>query len=604
MAEYLLLEKIQSPDDVKRLPAESLPILADEIRSFLVESVSETGGHLASNLGVVELSVALARVFSTPHDHIVWDVGHQSYVYKLLTGRRDRFDTLRQSGGLCGFTKRTESEHDCFGAGHSSTSISAALGFAEADRLAGSDAYSVAVMGDGAFTGGMIHEALNNCRGELRLIIIVNENEMSISRNIGRFAESLSKLRLRRGYFRSKKTAARILEGIPLLGRAMLGGLKRVKRLFKNQLYGSNYFEKMGLYYLGPADGNDMEAVEQILRLAKQQTGNVVVHLKTKKGKGYAPAERDPDRYHALAAHGDMTKCGFSRTFGDELCHMASEDGDICDITAAIKDNASLATIAIELNSPQDADRAFRYIGLSFEDADFYNSKLRRVQIASSFPMIEKAYADSKARQEEYRKRSLFLISSIAVLLAVFCVLVVRLFVRDRATAVDIKKKNEQLLQYTSSIEEAEDNLRKTNLDLIEANAAKEEYLGLFLSMCSGYLDKLKKTISREQYEAELRTFYKTFDTSFLQLYPNFVEDFNALLRKESRIVLKEGELLNTELRIFALIKLGITQSSHIASLLRYSVNTIYNYRAQVKNSVLENREDFEEAVRKIGSKS
>ncbi len=276
----------------------------------------------------------------------------------------------------------------------------------------------------------------------------------------------------------------------------------------------------------------------------------------------------------------------------------------ICDIKAAIKDNASLATIAIELNSPQDADRAFRYIGLSFEDADFYNSKLRRVQIASSFPMIEKAYADSKARQEEYRKRSLFLISSIAVLLAVFCVLVVRLFVRDRATAVDIKKKNEQLLQYTSSIEEAEDNLRKTNLDLIEANAAKEEYLGLFLSMCSGYLDKLKKTISREQYEAELRTFYKTFDTSFLQLYPNFVEDFNALLRKESRIVLKEGELLNTELRIFALIKLGITQSSHIASLLRYSVNTIYNYRAQVKNSVLENREDFEEAVRKIGSKS
>ncbi len=275
----------------------------------------------------------------------------------------------------------------------------------------------------------------------------------------------------------------------------------------------------------------------------------------------------------------------------------------ICDIKTAIKDNASLSTIAMELVDPQDADRAFRYIGFSFDDAGFYNSKLRRVQIATSFPMIEKAYTDRKAEQENERKRYLFLISSIAVLLAFFCMLAIRMYFKDRASSIDIKRKNEQLLQYTKSIEAAEDSLRKTNLDLLEANAAKEEYLGLFLSMCSGYLDKLKKIWPRDQYEAELKNFYKTFDTSFLQLYPTFVEEFNSYLKEESRITIKDGELLNTELRIFALIKLGITQSSHIASLLRYSVNTIYNYRAQVKNAVIENRENFEAVVRKIGSK-
>ncbi len=275
----------------------------------------------------------------------------------------------------------------------------------------------------------------------------------------------------------------------------------------------------------------------------------------------------------------------------------------ICDIRAAIKDNASLSTIAMELVDPQDADRAFRYIGFSFDDAGFYNSKLRRVQIATSFPMIEKAYTTSREEQEEAKRQYLFMISAIAVLLAVFCVLAVRMYLRDRDSSVDIKRKNEQLMLYTKSIEEAEETLRRTNWDLLEANAAKEEYLGLFLSMCSGYLDKLKKNLTRDQFDAELKNFYKTFDTSFLQLYPTFVEDFNALLKEDGRITVKEGELLNTELRIFALIKLGITQSSHIASLLRYSVNTIYNYRAQVKNSALSDRENFEEIVKKIGSK-
>lgn len=275
----------------------------------------------------------------------------------------------------------------------------------------------------------------------------------------------------------------------------------------------------------------------------------------------------------------------------------------ICDIKGAIKDNASLTTLATKLTNPQDTDRAFRYIRSSLEDAAFYNAKLRKVQIATSFPVIEKAYDDSQTRQAQTRRSYLIFAITVALVLAFLCVLVIRLYIRGRASEREIRKKNEQLMQYTESIEYAEDALRKINVELIEANAAKEEYLGLFLSMCSDYLSKLKKTISREQYESELRNFYKTFDTSFLQLYPTFVEDLNALLKEEGRIVLKEGEMLNTELRIFALIRLGITQSSHIASLLRYSVNTIYNYRAQVKNSVLSERENFEDMVRKIGSK-
>ena len=218
-------------------------------------------------------------------------------------------------------------------------------------------------------------------------------------------------------------------------------------------------------------------------------------------------------------------------------------------------------------------------------------------------PWIMTEYISGKEAQNMERNRYLMLTTIISILLLLICVYTVSLYVKGRKVARVIERKNGQLAEYTQSIIEVEDSLRKTNLDLVEANAAKEEYLGLFLSMCSGYLDKLKKNISRDLYDAELKNFYKTFDTSFLQLYPTFVEEFNALLKEEGRIVLKDGELLNTELRIFALIKLGITQSSHIASLLRYSVNTIYNYRAHVKNAVLEDRENFEETVKKIGSR-
>lgn len=274
----------------------------------------------------------------------------------------------------------------------------------------------------------------------------------------------------------------------------------------------------------------------------------------------------------------------------------------ICDIGGAIKDNAALCSVAIKLTDPHDTDRAFRYIRISLDDAIFYNAKLRKVQIASTFPWIEKAYRDSRDLQMKDRSRYLMVTVLVAFLLLVILTYTVRLYRKRQRSAKEIEAKNIQLDAYTKSIMAVEEDLRRTNLDLVEANAAKEEYLGLFLSMCSGYLDKLRKTLPREQYEAELKNFYKTFDTSFLSLYPTFVEDLNALLTEEGRIVVKEGGLLNTELRIFALIKLGITQSSHIASLLRYSVNTIYNYRAQVKNAALSDRENFEENVRKIGS--
>ena len=274
----------------------------------------------------------------------------------------------------------------------------------------------------------------------------------------------------------------------------------------------------------------------------------------------------------------------------------------VCDIRGAIKDNAALCSVAIKLTDPHDTDRAFRYIRISLDDAIFYNAKLRKVQIASTFPWIEKAYRDSRDLQIKDRSRYLMLTVLVALLLLVILTYTVHLYRKRQRTVMEIEAKNVQLDSFTKSIMAVEEDLRRTNLDLMEANAAKEEYLGLFLSMCSGYLDKLRRTLPREQYDAELKNFYKTFDTSFLSLYPTFVEDLNALLTEEGRIVVKEGDLLNTELRIFALIKLGITQSSHIASLLRYSVNTIYNYRAQVKNAALSDRENFEENVRKNGS--
>ena len=342
-----ILRGIHSPEDLKALDEGQLPALCREIRSELVRVVTQNGGHLASNLGAVELSVALHRVFDCPKDHIIFDVGHQSYVHKMLTGRYDRFDTLRTGGGLSGFTRRSESEYDCFGTGHSSTSLSAALGFAQADRMAGSDAWTIAVVGDGAFTGGMIHEALNNVGHGLRLIIILNENEMSISKNIGRFATHLSKVRRTEGYFKTKRRTRVFIQHIPLIGGGLFRVIRNVKKGIKNALYGSNYFEDMGLYYLGPADGNDLDAVTDLLTVAKQSGDSVVIHLKTRKGKGYPPAEADPGRYHGMspAPRDGQTKPSgenFSHHLGQTLIAEAAGNSRICAITAAMSDGTGL----------------------------------------------------------------------------------------------------------------------------------------------------------------------------------------------------------------------------------------------------------------------
>ena len=342
--QYPILEQINSPEDLKKLSAEEIPALSDEIRAFLVEQVTEHGGHLASNLGAVELTLAIHRVFSTPTDHLIFDVGHQSYIHKLITGRRERFDSLRQGGGISGFPKRSESDHDCFGTGHSSTSLSAALGFAEADRIAGSNAYTVCVLGDGAYTGGMIHEALNNCRKDLKLIIVINENEMSISKNIGRFAKNLSNLRSGERYFKTKRATASFLHHIPLIGKPLFCFLLRLKVAMKAALYGSNYFENLGLAYMGPVDGNDEAAVERLLRAAKSADQSCVIHLKTKKGKGYAPAEEHPDRFHGMSP---CKKCvpegtSFSDEMGLLLTQKAEELPNLCAITAAMAEGTGL----------------------------------------------------------------------------------------------------------------------------------------------------------------------------------------------------------------------------------------------------------------------
>ena len=341
-----MLCNIRSPKDIKSLSDREVLSLCDEIRDKLISNVSENGGHLASNLGVVELSVAIHRVFDSPIDHIIYDVGHQSYVHKMLTGRADRFDSLRKAGGLSGFPKRAESVHDAFGTGHSSTSLSAGLGFAESDRLNGSDAYTVVVLGDGSYTGGMIHEALNNCKSSLRLILIINENEMSISKNTGLFAKNLSRLRTSPGYYKTKGALERFLERLPLIGKPIKRFLRFIKKKFKQLFYGSNYFEQLGFSYFGPANGNDVELVEDYLRAAKARRKCCVIHLKTVKGKGYEPAEKKPDSYHGVSPRSQKPGGGatFSSTFGNKLTGIASENERVCAITAAMMQGTGLTS--------------------------------------------------------------------------------------------------------------------------------------------------------------------------------------------------------------------------------------------------------------------
>jgi 1-deoxy-D-xylulose-5-phosphate synthase len=332
---YRLLNKINSPADLKAIDEKEINELCREIRAFLIEKVEASGGHLASNLGITELTVAMHRVFDSPRDHFIFDVGHQSYVHKILTGRKDEFENLRRPGGLSGFTSMRESEHDAFGAGHSSTSVSAALGYSESDRLQSKDCFSVAVLGDGAYTGGMVHEALNNVNPDSKLIIILNENGMSISVNKGSFASYLSGVRISKGYVRSKRGLNAFLDKIPFLGKGVKWTLTAIKSGFKSMFLSQNYFEDLGLHYIGNVDGNDYEKVEKALKMAKSFNKCVVVHVKTQKGKGYAPAESAPDNYHSIA-NNPVENQSFHSLFSKKLISLAKDDEKIIGVTAAM----------------------------------------------------------------------------------------------------------------------------------------------------------------------------------------------------------------------------------------------------------------------------
>lgn len=353
MEGYPYLSKINGPRDIKELSPKQLSALACEIRRFLMEKVTKNGGHLASNLGVVELTLALHRTFDSPRDRFIFDVGHQAYVHKMLTGRAPAFDTLRTPGGLSGFPVREESEHDPFGTGHSSTSLSAALGFSEADALMGSDAYTVAVVGDGALTGGMLHEALNNCKQSLRTLIILNDNGMSISRNIGRFSRYLSRIRATKRYRVTKHCTKKLLSYIPLLGKPIGQALSRIKGWFKRRLT-HNYFEDLGILYLGPVDGHNLGALERTLAEAKQREGTVLVHVRTKKGKGCYDAERNPTAYHGVAAgrfacevlKKNELRSSFHEEAVRELISLAETDKSICAVTAAMGEGTGLSAFA------------------------------------------------------------------------------------------------------------------------------------------------------------------------------------------------------------------------------------------------------------------
>lgn len=347
---YNNLDKIKSPSDVKKLNKAELYDLAGELREFLIESVSETGGHLASNLGVVELTLAIFRAFDMPQDKVVWDVGHQTYVHKILTGRRDEFKTLRKLGGLSGFPKTSESEYDAFNTGHSSTSISAALGMMKAKRLRGEEGYVTCVIGDGALTGGMAYEALDAAGAEKdNFIVILNDNEMSISKNVGSLSKYLTRLRSKPTYFRFKAELERHFVKIPKVGSATVKFLKGFKDAFRHLLTPKNMFENLGFTYLGPIDGHNIKMMTHVLKSAKMVKGPVLVHVVTKKGKGHEPAENMPTEYHGVSAkkktQSRKVPSGFksySHAFGDALVRLGEKNDKICAVTAAMLDGTGL----------------------------------------------------------------------------------------------------------------------------------------------------------------------------------------------------------------------------------------------------------------------
>lgn len=344
-----------TPSDLKGKSSDELNSICSDIRSFLVNSVSKTGGHLASNLGVTELTAAIYSSFDPPRDKIIWDVGHQSYIHKLISGRADKFSSLRKFGGISGFPKTTESEYDSFNTGHSSTSISAALGIARARDLSGDDYNVIAIFGDGALTGGMMFEALNDAgHSKNKLIAILNDNAMSISKNVGALPSHLKDLRSRPGYYRSKKAIEKFLNKIPVIGRPMARFIKQIKRIIRFYILPTTIFDDLGFEYLGPIDGHNIAKLQSVFERAKLINSPVLIHIKTKKGRGYAPAEHNPEKFHSVSefdvSSGETLSkeksMDYSAVFGEKLAETAEKNERIAAVTAAMPTGTGLSVFA------------------------------------------------------------------------------------------------------------------------------------------------------------------------------------------------------------------------------------------------------------------
>lgn len=349
-----ILQQINSPEDLRRLSLQEKKKLAEEIRNLIIDVTSKNGGHLASNLGIVELTIALHSVFNTPIDKIVWDVGHQCYVHKILTGRREEFQNIRKFGGISGFPKITESKYDSFNTGHSSTSVSVATGMARARDILKQDYEVVAVIGDGSLTGGMALEALNDAAStKTNMTVILNDNEMSISKNVGGIPLYLSKIRTKREYTHSNKRVKEFTNKIPIIGKPIVKIAHYTKQIIKRAVIHNMYFEDIGFTYLGPVDGHNIEDLEAIMESSKTIKGPVLIHIVTKKGKGYKPAEENPDRFHGVSSFnketGESIKIkgkDYSATFGEALIKLAEKDESIVAVTAAMKDGTGLKAYA------------------------------------------------------------------------------------------------------------------------------------------------------------------------------------------------------------------------------------------------------------------
>ena len=345
-----MLEEINSAKDLKKIKIEQKKILAEDIRKYILDIVSENGGHLASNMGIVELTIALHSVFDIPTDKVIWDVGHQTYVHKILTGRKAELKTLRKINGIAGFPKVNESESDCFNTGHSSTSISVALGMAKARDIREENNSVIAVIGDGALTGGMALEALNDAgSSNTKITVILNDNEMSISPNVGGVNMLLSKLRTKKLYTKSNTSLKRIINKVPGVGKPFVRFVQKSKRSIKQFFIPKMFFEDIGFTYLGPVDGHDIEKLESLLKISKQLDGPVLIHVLTKKGKGYKFAEENPDKFHAIGPFnketGELKKekqKDYSKVFGDKLIQLAKKNKNIVAITASMKDGTGL----------------------------------------------------------------------------------------------------------------------------------------------------------------------------------------------------------------------------------------------------------------------